>query len=95
MKTSVLYPFLSLGLLMTSCVVVEPGTEGGTSPSSTSSEGSDAGPGGWQAGYEKGLSDGRGGLSRTPSRYDSIYSEADRADFLRGYESGYNRGIRP
>lgn len=78
--------------MMTACVVVEDPNTNGTPPPSSES---DAGPVGWQAGYQKGLSDGRGGRSRTPDRYDYIYSEADRAAFFKGYESGYNRGIRP
>lgn len=49
---------------------------------------------GYGAGYEKGFADGRGGLSRTPDRYSYIYSQADRSDFFRGYEDGYNKGIR-
>lgn len=95
MKNTILIPVLLGAFHMTSCVVVEPGMDGGTASAAAASEESDAGPAGWQAGYQKGLSDGRGGLSRTPDRYESIYSEADRADFFKGYESGYNRGIRP
>ncbi len=95
MKTNALYPVLSFAVLLTSCVVVDPAAEAGSMSPSPSTEESDAGSSGWQAGYQKGLSDGRGGLSRTPDRYDYIYSEADRAEFFRGYESGYNRGIRP
>lgn len=94
MKTIVFILALAATVSLTSCVVVEPGADGTTPSAATSSE-SDAGPAGWQAGYDKGLSDGQGGLSRTPDRYSYLYSQADRADFLRGYESGYNRGTRP
>ena len=95
MKTIRLLPLLLAGSVTTSCVVVEPGAEGGSMSSAANTEESDAGPSGWQAGYEKGMADGRGGLSRTPDRYEGVYSQADRADFFKGYESGYNRGIRP
>jgi len=50
---------------------------------------------GYDLGVSKGRADGGSGLSRTPDRYSSLYSEADRRDFLRGYEDGYNQGIRP
>jgi hypothetical protein len=50
---------------------------------------------GYELGKTKGYQDGRGGLSRTPSRYESSYSQADRSEFFRGYEDGYNDGIKP
>lgn len=50
---------------------------------------------GYELGKTKGYQDGHGGLSRTPLRHESSFSEADRADFLRGYEAGYNEGIKP
>lgn len=50
---------------------------------------------GYELGKTKGYQDGHGGLSRTPSRHEASYSEADRADFFRGYEDGYNQGIKP
>ncbi len=50
---------------------------------------------GYELGKTKGYQDGHGGLSRTPSRHGASYSEADRADFSRGYEDGYNDGIKP
>ncbi|MEP4077755.1 hypothetical protein [Haloferula sp.] len=50
---------------------------------------------GYELGKTKGYQDGHGGLSRTPSRHEVSYSEADRADFFRGYEDGYNEGIKP
>lgn len=46
-------------------------------------------------GKHKGFHDGMTGLSRNPDRYPGAYSQADRSDFLRGYEQGYNRGIKP
>lgn len=49
---------------------------------------------GYDLGVSKGRADGSGGLSRTPDRYSSMYSEADRSEFFRGYEDGYNKGIR-
>lgn len=49
----------------------------------------------YDLGVQRGFEDGKGGLSRTPSRYESVYSQADRADFFKGYEKGYNRGIKP
>ena len=91
MKKTILIPALLASLSLTSCVVVDSGADGKPAPVAGES---DAGPAGWQSGYEKGLSDGRNGLSRTPDRYSYIYSQADRADFFRGYESGYNRGIQ-
>jgi hypothetical protein len=51
--------------------------------------------GGYVLGKEKGFADGVSGLSRTPTRHEAIYSEADRADFFRGYEAGYSAGIKP
>ena len=50
---------------------------------------------GYDLGKTKGYQDGHGGLSRTPSRHAVSYSEADRAEFFRGYEDGYNAGIKP
>lgn len=49
----------------------------------------------YDLGKAKGYQDGHGGLSRTPARHGATYSEADRADFFRGYEDGYNEGIKP
>ena len=50
---------------------------------------------GYQLGFEKGREDGQGGKSRTPDRHSSLYSEADRGEFFRGYEDGYTLGIKP
>lgn len=50
---------------------------------------------GYDLGKTKGYKDGHGGLSRTPSRHEASYSEVNRADFFRGYEDGYNEGIKP
>jgi hypothetical protein len=50
---------------------------------------------GYELGKTRGYQDGHGGLSRTPSRHELSYSEADRAEFFRGYEDGYNEGIKP
>ena len=50
---------------------------------------------GYDLGKIKGYQDGYGGLSRTPARHEAEYSEADRKEFFRGYESGYNAGIKP
>ena len=50
---------------------------------------------GYELGKTKGYQDGHGGLSRTPSRHEVSYSEANRTDFFRGYEEGYNEGIKP
>ncbi len=73
---------LPLILSMNSCVTVdETGTE---KP-----------PYGYELGKTKGYQDGHGGLSRTPSKHEVSYSETDRADFFRGYEDGYNEGIKP
>lgn len=80
---------VSLPLLFSSCVIVEDTTSGATETETSTSTAP-----GYKLGYEKGMSDGSGGLSRTPSRYGYLYSEADRADFLSGYEAGYNAGIR-
>ena len=59
----------------------------------------DAGTGqplqGYELGKARGYQDGHGGRSRTPSRHEASYSEADRSDFFRGYEDGYNEGIKP
>lgn len=69
-------------LSITSCVTVEETVTGNP-------------PSGYEMGKTKGYQDGHGGLSRTPSRHEVSYSEADRADFFRGYEDGYNEGIKP
>ena len=50
---------------------------------------------GYEVGKTKGYQDGHGGLSRTPSRHEVSYSEADRTDFFRGYGDGCNEGIKP
>ncbi|MBK1826273.1 hypothetical protein [Haloferula rosea] len=75
-------------LLSSSCVVVEESNPGSTAGSAAATSS------GYAAGYEKGRADGAGGLSRTPTRHEYLYSEADRSDFFRGYEAGYNAGIR-
>lgn len=49
---------------------------------------------GYSLGFTKGREDGWSGRSRTPDRYEALYSEADRAEFFRGYEAGYNEGIK-
>lgn len=49
---------------------------------------------GYDLGVMKGKQDGSGGLSRTPDRHAGSFSQADRAEFLRGYEEGYNAGTR-
>jgi hypothetical protein len=56
---------------------------------------SDAPSSGYELGKTKGFEDGVNGLSRTPTRHEALYSQADRADFFRGYEDGYNAGIKP
>ena len=76
--------FLPLALFLSGCVSDEP----------TVSPGGDSSLIGYDLGVSKGRADGSGGLSRTPDRYGSLYSEADRSDFFRGYEAGYNEGIR-
>lgn len=80
--TTILLMVLPIGLALTSCAPV--GDAGSARP-----------PNGYRLGKAKGYEDGRGGLSRTPSRHSGAYSEANRADFFRGYEDGYNRGIKP
>jgi hypothetical protein len=47
------------------------------------------------SGKTKGYQDGQAGLSRTPTRHEVSYSEANRAEFFRGYEDGYNQVIKP
>jgi hypothetical protein len=49
----------------------------------------------YELGKTKGYQDGQAGLSRTPTRHEIVYSEANRAEFFRGYEDGYNEGIKP
>jgi hypothetical protein len=51
-------------------------------------------PSGYDLGFAKGQEDGRGGLSRTPTRHESLSSQAGRVEFFRGYEAGYNQGIK-
>jgi len=73
---------LPLVFLLSSCVPID--ETGAGKPHS-----------GYELGKTKGYQDGHGGLSRTPSRHQVSYSAADRADFFRGYEVGYNNGIKP
>lgn len=73
---------LPLILTMTSCVTVD-GTGAGKPLY------------GYELGKAKGYQDGHGGLSRAPSRHEVSDSGADRAEFFRGYEDGYNQGIKP
>lgn len=79
---TLLFIVLPLALSISSCVTVED-----AAPSNP--------PAGYELGKAKGYQDGRGGLSRTPSRHEASYSEANRADFFKGYEAGYNEGIKP
>lgn len=92
MKTRFLFcSLLTSSYLMilgtTGCVSVD--ESGGPSAPSVSNSA------GYDRGFARGESDGVGGLSRTPDRYPGDFSEADRTDFFRGYEDGYNQGIRP
>lgn len=50
--------------------------------------------GGYELGLAKGRADGAGGLSRNPERHSQWYSQADRSEFFRGYEAGYNSGMK-
>jgi hypothetical protein len=76
-------PAILFALYSTSCL----GADNATSQAASAQSGYDLG-------FAKGQEDGRGGLSRTPGRYESLYSQADRAEFFRGYEAGYNQGIK-
>lgn len=51
-------------------------------------------PATYGVGFEKGRRDGMNGKSRNPGRHENSYSEADRGEFFRGYEAGYNVGIQ-
>lgn len=75
---------LATTLFLGACVSVDEGT---TPPPTLPTSGYDLG-------VMKGKQDGSGGLSRTPDRHAGSFAEADRAEFLRGYEDGYNAGIR-
>ncbi|MFD2158436.1 hypothetical protein ACFSW8_05960 [Rubritalea tangerina] len=44
--------------------------------------------------YSRGVDDGWSGMSRSPKRYDSLYSELTKGEFAKGYEAGYKRGIK-
>ena len=76
-----------LAIPLTLCFTVALAADRATPPVSSAQSGYDLG-------FAKGQEDGRGGLSRTPDRYESLYSQADRAEFFRGYEAGYNQGIK-
>ncbi len=76
-----------LAIPLTLCFTVALAADSATPPVSSAQSGYDLG-------FAKGQEDGRGGLSRTPDRYESLYSQADRAEFFRGYEAGYNQGIK-
>lgn len=49
---------------------------------------------GYDLGVMKGKQDGSSGFSRTPDRHAASFAPADRAEFLRGYEEGYDAGAR-
>lgn len=49
---------------------------------------------GYKLGLMKGGADRAAGLSATPARYESEYSNSERNDFFRGYQKGYSRGGR-
>ena len=85
MKTIRLLALLAIPLTL--CFTVSRAADNATPPVSSATSGYDLG-------FAKGQKDGRGGLSRTPDRYESLYSQADRAEFFRGYEAGYNQGIK-
>lgn len=85
MKTIRLLALLAIPLAL--CFTVSHAADNATPPVSSAKSGYDLG-------FAKGQEDGRGGLSRTPDRYGSLYSQADRAEFFRGYEAGYNQGIK-
>jgi hypothetical protein len=76
-----------LAIPLTLCLTGSPVAESAPPPVSSAQSGYDLG-------FAKGQEDGGGGLSRTPDRYESLYSQADRAEFFRGYEAGYNQGIK-
>jgi hypothetical protein len=81
----------SAALLFSSCVVVEDPPNDSSSPAMSAN--ARASQNVYDLGYQRGLSDGRGGLSRTPTRYaEARGSESDA--FTIGYEKGYNEGIR-
>jgi hypothetical protein len=48
---------------------------------------------GYALGVAKGQHDGKTGLSKQPDRWSANYSEADRAEYMRGYEAGYTQGV--
>lgn len=81
LATTILVMVLPILLSLTSCAPIEGGSAGEAIY-------------GYELGKSKGNQDGHGGLSRTPLRHAASYSEADRADFFRGYEDGYNEGIK-
>ena len=82
MIRTLVFLILPIALSLTCCVTADE-TGGGSSQAS-----------GYELGETKGYQDGQAGLSRTPKRHEESYSEADRAEFFRGYEDGYNRGIK-
>jgi hypothetical protein len=90
MKKTLLTILLPVSVALFGCSVGDPSSaEAAPKNPSASSSAS------YKLGVQRGFADGKGGLSRTPSRHESDYSQADRADFFSGYEAGYNRGIKP
>lgn len=75
---------LATTLFLGACVSVDEGAVPPPAPPTS----------GYDLGVLRGKQDGAGGSSRAPQRYAGTLAEADRAEFLRGYEDGYNAGIR-
>lgn len=48
---------------------------------------------GYALGVAKGKHDGQTGLSNRPERWSALYSEADRSEYMRGYDSAYKQAL--
>jgi hypothetical protein len=100
MKSSSFIAFAALLAtpLLTQCLVVDENGNAVTTPSSSSTPNVSGSAAESQAvfdlGVQKGLSDGRGGLSRSYQRYNGSFPAAESDAFSMGYEKGYNQGIR-
>lgn len=87
-----LLPFATL--LLSQCIVVDEPSSGTSSPAPNVSGSPMQSNQAYDLGLEKGMADGRGGLSRTPNRHADTYPAGESDAFNIGYQAGYNKGIR-
>ena len=90
--TLLLATIIALPLILSQCITVDPGYATqlpGSAPRSRPTRSA------YDSGIYRGREDGSGGRSRNPSRHYGTFPPSQTAEFNRGYEVGYNQGIRP